>query len=76
MSPPETLRDLLGLITAPEHCYSHSWLQGDLLVFDNAQSIHRREAFQGMRWLKTVKIFAPSDAFAVPHGTVIEELKP
>ncbi|OSC42513.1 TauD/TfdA family dioxygenase [Mycobacterium decipiens] len=39
---------------------------GDLILYDNAQLMHRREPFEGRRWLKTAKIFAPKDKFAVP----------
>jgi taurine dioxygenase len=62
---------LLGLVLAEENIYRHQWRFGDLLVFDNTQLTHRREAFEGNRWLKATKIFAPTDHFAVPVGDVV-----
>jgi taurine dioxygenase len=67
----ELLARTLAQIIADENLYRHEWRQGDLLVFDNTQFIHRREAFGGMRWLKSVKVFAPRDRFAVPVGRVV-----
>jgi hypothetical protein len=37
---------------------------------------HRREAFEGIRWLKATKIFAPKGKFAVPDGEVVSETRP
>jgi taurine dioxygenase len=61
---------VLECLTRPEAIYSHQWRTGDLILYDNAQLLHRREAFRGRRWLKGVKIYAPPDIFAVPHGLV------
>ncbi len=62
---------ILSHVLAHENIYRHEWRMGDLLLFDNTQQIHRREAFEGMRWLKSAKIFAPIDRFAVPQGDVV-----
>ncbi len=58
--------ELLGYQLRAEHRYSHRWRMGDMLIYDNAQLLHRREAFRGLRWLKATRTFAPRDRFAVP----------
>ena len=64
----ETLKDnLLSYQMSDEHGYTHQWRMGDMLIYDNAQLLHRREAFHGMRWLKATRTFAPRDRFAVPR---------
>lgn len=59
-------RMVLEHLLDPSRVYSHQWSMGDLVLYDNAQLMHRREPFEGRRWLKTAKIFAPKDKFAVP----------
>ncbi|WP_390632783.1 TauD/TfdA dioxygenase family protein [Mycobacterium simulans] len=61
-------RLVLDHLLHPSRVYSHHWSTGDLILYDNAQLMHRREPFEGRRWLKTAKIFAPKDKFAVPAG--------
>jgi taurine dioxygenase len=62
----------LGYILAEENIYRHTWRMGNLVVYDNTQLLHRREAFNGPRWLKGTKIFAAPNWFAVPDGEVAE----
>lgn len=69
-----SIAGLLSSITRPGNRYKHVWRQGDLLVFDNTQLIHRRESFRGLRWLKSLKIFASSDWFATPEGISVGSL--
>ena len=54
----------------PEHCITHSWRMGDLLVYDNAQVLHRKEPFKGGRLLKSSRVFMDPERFAIPghHG--------
>ncbi|GAB7142681.1 TauD/TfdA dioxygenase family protein [Mycobacterium riyadhense] len=59
-------RLVLDHLLHPSRVYSHDWTMGDLILYDNAQLMHRREPYEGRRWLKTAKIFAPKDTFAVP----------
>lgn len=66
---------ILDCVLDEENIYRHEWRMGDLLLFDNAQLTHRREAFEGIRWLKATKIFAPRGKFAVPEGEVVSEAK-
>lgn len=64
---------ILDRVLEEENIYRHQWRMGDLLLFDNTQLTHRREAFEGIRWLKAAKIFAPRGKFAVPNGEIVSE---
>lgn len=35
------LRRLTDLVTRPEHCYTHTWRDGDLVMWDNRAVLHR-----------------------------------
>ena len=39
------LDELWKYATLPAHCYSHRWRVGDLLVWDNRSTMHRRDPF-------------------------------
>jgi len=61
------LRDeLVGVQLRPENIYRHRWRMGDMLVYDNSQFLHRREASAGARFLKATRLFANPGLFAVP----------
>jgi taurine dioxygenase len=62
---------LLDVVLRPENIYSHPWQMGDLIIYDNSQLVHRRDEFNGIRWLKATKIFAPAQHFAVPDGEAV-----
>jgi taurine dioxygenase len=64
-------RQVLSRLLHPSRIYSHNWSMGDLILYDNAQLMHRRDRFEGRRWLKGTKIFAPKDLFAVPAGSAL-----
>lgn len=60
VSPEEEaalMRVLLSDLEREQDIYAHDWAVGDLLVYDNAQLLHRREAFQGLRLLKAMRVF-------------------
>jgi taurine dioxygenase len=62
----EALRDeLMTYVLRPQHRYTHHWRMGDMVIYDNAQLLHRREAFSGMRWLKATRSYAPAGRFAI-----------
>ncbi len=63
--------DLLARILRPENLYAHQWRAGDVVLYDNTQSLHRREAFTGLRFLKALKIYPDREYFAAPVGHVI-----
>jgi taurine dioxygenase len=64
-------QQVLNHLLHPSRIYSHNWHMGDLILYDNAQLMHRRDHFEGRRWLKGTKIFAPKDLFAVPAGLAL-----
>lgn len=68
------LKQVLAAILSEENRYSHEWRSGDLLLFDNTQLIHRREAFSGIRFLKSLKVFAPGEIFCVPGGEILRDV--
>ncbi len=39
------LDELWAHATRPEYCYAHQWRVGDLLLWDNRSTLHRRDAF-------------------------------
>ncbi|XIG73016.1 hypothetical protein C1N81_05835 [Streptomyces sp. SGAir0957] len=68
----EIKEGILARILHASNVYSHEWRMGDFVVYDNAQVVHRRELFEGNRWIKGTKIFAPAEYFAIPAGEVVE----
>ncbi|KYW87223.1 hypothetical protein AUF42_02205 [Francisella hispaniensis FSC454] len=70
----EKIKDtLLKKILNPENIYSHFWDMGDLLLFDNSKLIHRREAFEGIRFLKGMKIYPDNNFQTKIPGLIIKE---
>jgi taurine dioxygenase len=67
---------LMNAIVTDNNVYRHQWETGDLILYDNTQLVHRREAFSGPRWLKATKIYPVSTHFAVPQGQVVRILVP
>ena len=46
------LAELFSYALAPERCYKHEWRSGDLLIWDNTSTMHRRgEEHRGERVL-------------------------
>jgi len=39
------LNELWTHCTQPRFCYEHRWLAGDVVIWDNRSSLHRRDAF-------------------------------
>lgn len=62
------LKQLLEHLRNPSFLYIHAWRMGDLLIYDNAQLLHRREAFAGLRWLKATRSYADGARFALIDG--------
>lgn len=58
--------ELLRYQLLPEHIYSHPWRMGDMALYDNGQLLHRRDPFDGLRWLKSSRVFLPRKRFAIP----------
>ena len=62
---------LLAEILKPENMYSHHWEMGDLILYDNIQLLHRREEFQGVRLMKSIKIYPDGKHLIAPLGRVV-----
>ncbi|WP_340608482.1 TauD/TfdA dioxygenase family protein [Xenorhabdus bharatensis] len=64
---------VLDRVLSTENIYSHTWSDGDLILYDNSQLLHRRECFNGDRFIKALKIY-PDDCYQpkIP-GREIEE---
>ena len=58
--------ELLSYQFRPEHIYRHNWRMGDMLIYDNAHFLHRRDAFEGIRFHKATRLYLSPDRFAVP----------
>ena len=58
--------ELLSYQLRPEHIYQHEWRMGDMLIYDNAQLLHKRDAYEGIRFLKATRLYLSSKRFAVP----------
>jgi taurine dioxygenase len=63
---------LLEKILKPENIYSHQWKQGDVLIYDNMQLLHRREEYHGIRFLKVIKFHADGEYIATPAGKTLQ----
>lgn len=68
-------RQLMERVLDAANIYRHRWEAGDLILYDNTQLVHRREAFSGPRWMKAAKIYPVASHFAVPVGTVLHVLE-
>jgi len=44
------LRRLTDLVTRPEHCYTHKWEAGDLVMWDNRAVLHRGRPWDESRY--------------------------
>ncbi|CAH2904429.1 MAG: hypothetical protein PCALPYG88_7366 [uncultured Paraburkholderia sp.] len=62
---------LLAEILKPENIYFHDWKMGDLILYDNIQLLHRREEFQGVRLMKSIKIYPDGKHLIAPWGRVV-----
>ena len=54
----------------PANIYTHSWRNGDVLMWDNARLLHRREAFDPSipRLAKRTTVYMDPTYFAVPRA--------
>lgn len=60
------LEELLAHQLRPEHVYEHHWRPGDLMIYDNGQTLHRRDSFEGLRLMKGTRAFVSAREFTVP----------
>lgn len=62
------LDELLPRLVRNEYVYTHSWRPGDVVMWDNARLMHRRDAFDAQlpRLAKRTTIHLNPEHFAVP----------
>ena len=70
--PPERgaalLKELAAVMTRPEFVHTHTWRAGDVMMWDNGRTLHRRDAFDPAlpRLAKRTTIFLRPEQFPVP----------
>jgi putative 2-oxoglutarate oxygenase len=66
----ELLDEIYSYATQPEFVYRHEWQVGDVVMWDNGRTMHRREPFDptARRLMKRTTIFLPSERHIVPDG--------
>jgi taurine dioxygenase len=62
------LKELGAILTRPEHVYRHAWQAGDLMLWDNGRTCHRRDPIDPdvPRLAKRTTIFLSPQEFPVP----------
>ena len=62
------LKELAAVMTRPECVYQHEWRMGDVMLWDNGRTCHRREPIDPdvPRLAKRTTIYLRPDEFAVP----------
>jgi len=68
------LDELERRATAPENVYTHHWEVGDLVLWDNAVLLHRRDGFpnEQHRLMKRMIIDLPDEEHATPDAVPAE----
>jgi alpha-ketoglutarate-dependent taurine dioxygenase len=66
------LDDIYAAATRPEFVYSHDWQVGDLVLWDNGRTMHRRDPFdpESRRLMKRTTIFLDPERHAIPPGAL------
>jgi len=66
------LDEIYNFATRPEFVYRHEWQVGDLVMWDNGMTMHRREPFDpaARRLMKRTTIFLPRERHIVPEGSL------
>ena len=73
MAPEESgpiLAELKAAATRADYVWEHTWERGDLVLWDNARVLHRREPFDERvpRLLKRTTVFLPPDKYPTPQS--------
>jgi alpha-ketoglutarate-dependent taurine dioxygenase len=68
------LGEIYRLATRPEFVYRHQWQVGDVVLWDNGLTMHRREPFDpgARRLMKRTTMFLPRERHIVPDGGLAE----
>jgi len=66
------LDEIYEAATRPEHVYTHRWQVGDLLLWDNGFTMHRREPFDpaARRLMKRTTMILDPTRHIVPEGAL------
>jgi alpha-ketoglutarate-dependent taurine dioxygenase len=69
------LDEIYGIATRPEFVYRHDWHVGDVVMWDNGMTMHRREPFDqaARRLMKRATIFLSPERHIVPEGWLASE---
>jgi len=69
------LDEIYNFATRPEFVYRHDWQVGDVVMWDNGSTMHRREPFDPMarRLMKRTTIFLSRERHIVPDGCLATE---
>jgi taurine dioxygenase len=69
------LDEIYAFATRPEFVYRHHWRVGDVVMWDNGLTMHRREPFDpaARRLMKRTTIFLSSERHIVPEGSLATE---
>jgi alpha-ketoglutarate-dependent taurine dioxygenase len=69
------LDEIYEFATRPEFVYRHEWQVGDVVMWDNGMTMHRREPFDpaGRRLMKRTTIFLSRERHIVPEGWLATE---
>ena len=69
------LEEIYSFATRPEFVYRHDWQVGDVVMWDNGSTMHRREPFEpaARRLMKRTTIFLSRERHIVPDGCLATE---
>jgi len=69
------LEEIYGIATRSEFVYRHDWQVGDVVMWDNGMTMHRREPFDpaARRLMKRTTIFLSHERHIVPDGRLATE---
>ncbi len=69
------LDEIYAFATRPEFVYRHHWRVGDVVMWDNGFTMHRREPFDpaARRLMKRTTIFLSCERHIVPEGSLATE---
>jgi putative 2-oxoglutarate oxygenase len=69
------LDEIYSFATRPEFVYRHAWQVGDVVMWDNGATMHRREPFDpaARRLMKRTTIFLSRERHIVPDGCLATE---
>jgi alpha-ketoglutarate-dependent taurine dioxygenase len=64
------LDEIYSFATRPEFVYRHDWQVGDVVMWDNGSTMHRREPFDptARRLMKRTTIFLSRERHIIPEG--------